>query len=105
MKIFVTDKYRIITFFLICSLIGFCTLFSGSKSGEVFSQKRIIPIYSVEREDNKISVTFDCAWGADDIDSIIETLKKKKRKTEKTVRIVLQHFLFLAHGQKKIPIK
>lgn len=76
MKIFVTDKYRIITFFLICSLIGFCTLFSGSKSGEVFSQKRIIPIYSVEREDNKISVTFDCAWGADDIDSIIETLKK-----------------------------
>lgn len=36
---------------------------------------REIPIYSVEREDNKIALTFDCAWNDDDIDDIIKTLK------------------------------
>ena len=76
MKIFVTDKYRIITFCLICAMIGCCTLFSKGKSGEVSSTQRLIPIYSVERTDNAISVTFDCAWGADDIDKIISVLKK-----------------------------
>lgn len=33
-----------------------------------------IPLYSVEREDNKISVTFNCAWGNEDIDSVLDTL-------------------------------
>jgi len=33
-----------------------------------------IPLYSVEREDNKISVTFNCAWGNEDIDAVLDTL-------------------------------
>lgn len=37
---------------------------------------REIPIYSVERDDNKIALTFDCAWNDDDIDSILDTLDK-----------------------------
>ncbi len=37
---------------------------------------REIPIYSVERSDNKIALTFDCAWNDDDIDEIIDILKK-----------------------------
>ena len=37
---------------------------------------REIPIYSVERCDNKIALTFDCAWNDDDIDSILDTLDK-----------------------------
>lgn len=37
---------------------------------------REVPIYSVERDDNKIAVTFDCAWNDDDIDSILDTLDK-----------------------------
>ena len=78
MKIFVTDKYRIITFCLICAMVGCCTLFGKGKSGVVSSMQRIIPVYSVERSDNAISVTFDCAWGADDIDEIISVLKKHK---------------------------
>lgn len=35
---------------------------------------REIPIYSVERDDNKIALTFDCAWNDDDIDLILDTL-------------------------------
>lgn len=36
---------------------------------------RQLPVYSVERNDNKIALTFDCAWNDDDIDSILQTLK------------------------------
>lgn len=36
--------------------------------------KRLLPIYSVETLDKAVAFTFDCAWGADDIDSIISTL-------------------------------
>lgn len=44
---------------------------------DVYNENRKeIPIYCVDTQENKIAVTFDCAWNADDIDSIIETLKK-----------------------------
>ena len=35
-----------------------------------------LPIYSVECEESKVSLTMNCAWNADDIDSILETLNK-----------------------------
>lgn len=35
-----------------------------------------LPIYSVECQENKISLTMNCAWNADDIDSILDTLNK-----------------------------
>ena len=42
----------------------------------VFQQKRDLPIYSVDCPDKKIAITFDCAWGSDDIPDILETLEK-----------------------------
>ena len=35
---------------------------------------REIPIYSVRRDDSKISLTFNCAWSDEDIGSILQTL-------------------------------
>ena len=37
-----------------------------------------LPIYSVNCEENKVSLTMNCAWNADDIDSILDTLSKYK---------------------------
>lgn len=37
---------------------------------------RLLPIYSVERDDKKIAVTFNCAWGGGDVPLILETLDK-----------------------------
>ena len=34
-----------------------------------------LPIYSVERNDNKLSISFDAAWGADDTDTLLSILK------------------------------
>ena len=39
-----------------------------------------LPIYNVQTEEKKIAFTMNCAWNADDIDSILETLKNNNVK-------------------------
>ena len=36
---------------------------------------KLLPIYNVQTEEKKIAFTINCAWNADDIDIILETLK------------------------------
>ena len=42
---------------------------------ETVSANKLLPIYSVETVDKRVAITFDCAWGADDINEIIDTLE------------------------------
>ncbi|MEG2002242.1 MAG: polysaccharide deacetylase family protein [Clostridia bacterium] len=42
--------------------------------------KRLIPIYSVDRNDKKIAITFDAAWGADKTRDIIAVLNDNNVK-------------------------
>lgn len=84
-----------------CVLIGFLALIlcigifaSKDTVVEVFEQKRDLPIYSVECDQKKASITFDCAWGADDIPDIINTLKEKN---------VRASFFFVGHWAEKYP--
>ncbi len=81
MKVFVTDKYRVLTFLLICTVIGMGAIFAGEDSVTVSTAPKIIPIYSVQRDDGKIAITFDCAWGAEDMESILATLKNHNCKS------------------------
>ncbi len=53
---------------------------STAAVGVFKSGNRELPVYSVERDDNKLAVTFDCAWNADDIDDILDTLDKYNAK-------------------------
>lgn len=55
-------------------------LLFAPKALEAFSSRdgRELPIYSVERADNKIALTFDCAWNDDDINSILDTLSENE---------------------------
>lgn len=39
-----------------------------------------IPIYSVDSQEKKCAITFDCAWGADDIPDILDALDKYDAK-------------------------
>ena len=41
---------------------------------------KLLPIYSVNTEENKVAITINCAWNADDIDLILETLSKNEVK-------------------------
>ena len=62
--------------FLVCSSVimpGVKTVFrSGSRN---------LPLYSVERNDNAISLTFNCAWGGEDIENILQSLDKHNVKS------------------------
>ncbi len=39
------------------------------------STARSLPIYNVDRSDNKVAISFDCAWGTEHTDAILEALK------------------------------
>ena len=39
---------------------------------------RDLPIYSVEREDKKIAISFDCAWGTDYTDQLLQVLEREQ---------------------------
>lgn len=60
---------------LLITLISNFTYVKGA-----FSPKRELPIYSVETNEKTVSITFDCAWGADDIPDILRTLQKEDIK-------------------------
>ena len=46
----------------------------------VSGSEKLLPIYNVETDEKKVAFTMNCAWNADDIDSILETLEKNNVK-------------------------
>ena len=80
MSFFVVKLRHIVIALLIAVLVP-AVWFSVSRTASVFLVNgREIPIYSVERDDNKIALTFDCAWGDEDMDAILDTLDKYEVK-------------------------
>ena len=65
-------KYSLLMIVTIIS-VGFGINYTD-RAIETVSNNRLLPIYSVDRDDNKVALTFDCAWGAGDIKDIVETL-------------------------------
>lgn len=87
MKIFIINRKRFSNYILILAIgMGIIALFiTAGRSGvfnsiNVFSNNRVLPIYSVETDRSLVSITFDCAWGAGDIPAILEILKKENVK-------------------------
>jgi polysaccharide deacetylase family sporulation protein PdaB len=60
--------------FVLCAGVASIQAFS------VYLEEKQLPVYSVECAEKKAAITFDCAWGADDIPDILETLKKEDVK-------------------------
>jgi polysaccharide deacetylase family sporulation protein PdaB len=71
-------KKIIIVFMLICAL--FIIIGYTATTVDVFNSQRHLPIYSVETDKNNVAITFDCAWGASDIPTILDILKKENVK-------------------------
>jgi polysaccharide deacetylase family sporulation protein PdaB len=51
------------------------TYYTGAYAVYFGSSPRILPIYSVEREDKVVAISFDCAWGTDHTDDILNALR------------------------------
>ena len=74
-------KYLLLAAISIISITSILLIFNSSSVRTVFSgSNRETPIYSVNCSEKKAAITFDCAWGADDIPEILQTLKKENIK-------------------------
>ena len=65
--------------FLVISTITFCVRGVGENNqtdGVGTSSKRDLPIYSVDLEEKKIAISFDCAWGIDHTDTLLSIMKE-----------------------------
>lgn len=54
---------------------------SQVRSAEVVARKRELPVYAVDRNDNKIAISFDAAWGGDKTEKILDILDEYGVKT------------------------
>lgn len=68
-------KYILMAAALLLLVTGAAFTAKAAGAEEVFwGGTRSLPIYSVERDDNKIAISFDCAWGTDYTDEILSHL-------------------------------
>ncbi len=58
------------------AVLGVSTYFTGAYAVFYGNTPRLVPIYCVEKEEKVVSLSFDCAWGVDYTDKILEYLEK-----------------------------
>lgn len=79
---FVFNKDKIMAFVVACTtvfaLFLMTSLFADIPKNTVptVSTAKKVPIYKVNTEEAKVALTINCAWNADDIDLILQTLEK-----------------------------
>ena len=60
---------------IVFTVLSVSVYYMGAYAVYFGNTPRLVPIYSVEREDKKISISFDCAWGVEHTDDILKALK------------------------------
>ncbi len=79
MKLYVFNTRHLLQYLVILLLSVFAVyslIPPGAGVLNVFAEQKEIPIYSVETPEKTVSITFDCAWEADDIPDILRALKE-----------------------------
>lgn len=85
---YVTNKDKLISVGIALSTVLVLFLLSatfntqniGASIQTSATTSKLLPIYSVDTEENKVALTINCAWNADDIDSILEILSNNQAK-------------------------
>ena len=75
-RFFKSPVFYILLFFTL-----FCMLFTGgyilsSATAQTGAKKRALPIYSVSTAEKKVAISFDCAWGVDYTDKLLDIMQK-----------------------------
>ena len=81
--VFNKDKIMsyIVTLFTIIVLFLTASAFNEEQVVETSTtSSKLLPIYSVDTNEPKVAITINCAWTAEDIDMILETLKNQEVK-------------------------
>ena len=86
---FILNRQKIYTYLvsIVTVVLLFCvagTLNNSSNKGNTVqttsTTQKLLPIYNVQTEQKKVAFTMNCAWNADDIDTILNTLKENNTK-------------------------
>ena len=83
---YVFNKQKIYTYLVsvITVVILFCIAGTLGEKNETIPtasvNNKLLPIYNVQTDTNKVALTMNCAWNADDIDQILEVLKQNNAK-------------------------
>ena len=82
---FVLNKEKIIAYGVsVLTVIFLFCVASGMNNPKTVqtsaNNEKLLPIYNVETKENKVALTMNCAWNADDIDKILEILKNNNVK-------------------------
>ncbi|MBQ3414108.1 MAG: polysaccharide deacetylase family protein [Clostridia bacterium] len=81
--VFNKDKISayIVSILTVAILFGTANFINNNKIVRTsVTQTKLLPIYNVETNEKKVAFTMNCAWNADDIDSILKTLEKNNIK-------------------------
>ena len=74
----VFNKEKISSYLILLStvviLFGIAFSVTAKDTVETAAATKQLPIYNVQVEEKKVAFTMNCAWNADDIDSILNTL-------------------------------
>ena len=80
---FVFNKEKIYSYLVVASTVMVLFFTASILHNEKFesiqtssNMVKKLPIYSVQTDENRVALTMNCAWNSDDIDKILETLKK-----------------------------
>ena len=80
----VFNKEKISSYLILLStvviLFGIAFSVTAKDTVETAATTKQLPIYNVATEEKEVAFTMNCAWNADDIDSILDTLSKYQVK-------------------------
>lgn len=72
----ITKQTILITMAIILAVIFAFVVFTTTDTQPTSNTNKKLPVYCVGRDDNKISISFDAAWGAEDTQTLIDILAK-----------------------------
>lgn len=86
---FILNRQKIYTYLvsIVTVVLLFCvagSLNTNNSTGNAIqtasTMQKLLPIYNVQTEQKKVAFTMNCAWNADDIDTILKTLQENNVK-------------------------
>lgn len=77
LRVMILTKRKIaaVCAFLACSILAVGIMLQ-KPSMETVACEKLLPVYSVDTNEKKVCLTFDVAWGNEDVDEILNVLKK-----------------------------
>ena len=73
-----------VSVFTVVILFASAVVFQNNNNLQVVrtssGSEKLLPIYNVQTNENKVAFTMNCAWSADDIESILKTLDENNTK-------------------------